>query len=60
MGPGAPTQGLKPAAFKVWVLGFLGPGIVARGLNSCWPSTPQDPKYHPFAGDRTLPGGPTF
>jgi hypothetical protein len=60
MGPEDSHNGLKPAAFEARVLGFLGLGIVALGIDFCLPPIPQNLNYHAFADDRTMLGVPNF
>jgi hypothetical protein len=60
MGPKNPENSLTPAAFEARVLGFIGLGIVALGLDFCLPPIPQDLSYHAFADDRTMLGVPNF
>jgi hypothetical protein len=60
MGPNEPSGGLTPAAFEGRILGFIGLGIVALGIDFCLPPIPQDQGYHVFADDRTMLGVPNF
>jgi hypothetical protein len=60
MGPKKPDGGLTPPAFEARVLGFLGFGVVALGIDFCLPPIPQDQNYHAFADDRMMLGVPNY
>jgi hypothetical protein len=60
MGHKNPRSELTPREFEARVLGFIGLGIFALGVDFCLPPIPQDQDYHAFADDRTMLGVPNF
>jgi hypothetical protein len=60
MGPKNPSNGLRATAFETRILGFIGFGIFALGVDFFLPPMPQDQGYHAFADDRTMLGVPNF